>query len=244
MTAKNTVEQSVLGLLADALEYPIENPVGPTMQCAELLASEYPTASAELREFVEEISGIPLGRLQEIFTGTFDLDASRHPYVGYHLFGESYMRSAFLTELKERYRVFGYESSETELPDRLSTVLGFLSVCDDEETRQEFIDEALLPVMSKIMKDAPEVGEDVSKDGHLFPVLSNSGGASDDPDSELEKEMVEAGFFPTLGDSPDEDESVPDAGLPEGVDPYRHLLQGLRLVLQQLGVGEQQTSTA
>ena len=52
--------------------------------------------------------------------------------------------------------------------------------------------------------------------------------------------MMEAGFLPTLGSSPDDEEQEGiESGLPEGIDPYRHLLQGLRLVLEHLATGEQ-----
>jgi nitrate reductase delta subunit len=239
VTTQTTAEQRALGLLAGALEYPIESPLEYARECADLLAAESPEAATELREFLSETTDVSHGRLQEIFTATFDLDATRHPYVGYHLFGESYMRSAFLTELKERYRAYEYETSETELPDRLSSVLRFLSICDDSEMRQELINDALLPVMGKMLKDGPDINDEADVSNALFPVLSN-GGESDDPDRALRAEMMEAGFLPTLGSSPDDEEQEGiESGLPEGIDPYRHLLQGLRLVLEHLATGEQ-----
>ena len=42
-----------------------------------------------------------MGKLQEVYSGFFDLNSICHPYIGYQLFGENYKRSIFLVELKK-----------------------------------------------------------------------------------------------------------------------------------------------
>ncbi|MFQ5875997.1 MAG: nitrate reductase molybdenum cofactor assembly chaperone [Dehalococcoidia bacterium] len=118
-------------------------------------------AAAPLSKFRAFVEATPRGRLEEIYTGAFDLDATCHPYVGYHLFGESYKRSVFLLELKERYRAQGYIANDKDLPDRLSILLRFLSMSDDVSLAQEIIGEALIPALDKMAKK--KGGEDVDE---------------------------------------------------------------------------------
>ena len=50
------------------------------------------------RDFAEEH---PLGKLQEVYSGFFDLNSICHPYIGYQLFGENYKRSVFMCRTQE-----------------------------------------------------------------------------------------------------------------------------------------------
>jgi len=83
------------------------------------------------------------------------LDATCHPYVGYHLFGESYKRSAFLLGLKERYRPYHLQYG-SELPDHLAVMLRFLAVNANAEETETIIREALHPALRKMLKNKEE----------------------------------------------------------------------------------------
>jgi nitrate reductase delta subunit len=133
-------------LLADVLEYPRPDLVEAVRECAALLAADSLAAAACLHEFGTFVGQTPRGRLEEVYTSTFDLDAACYPYVGYHLFGESYQRSVFMVELNKRYRAHGF-SIAGELPDYLAVVLRFLAVCDDAVLSGEIVHEALLPAL-------------------------------------------------------------------------------------------------
>jgi len=142
----------------------LEYPAGETLQAAAkaqgLLMDETPDAAALLREFHEYAESLPPGRLEEVYTGTFDLDAACHPYVGYHLFGETYKRSAFLVELKRRYNAEGFVFSETELPDHLAVILHFLATTHDTSLADEIARDALLPVLDRMTGRAKSEGFD------------------------------------------------------------------------------------
>src|SRR5579863_10751300 len=115
----------VLELFADILDYPAPGLARKTAECAALIRAAQPQAATLLesfRGFAEENS---LGKLQEVYSGFFDLNSICHPYVGYQLFGENYKRSAFLVELKKAYRDEGFEADPTEIADRLSIVLRY-----------------------------------------------------------------------------------------------------------------------
>ena len=95
-----------------------------------------------------------------MYTGTFDLDAACHPYIGYHLFGETYKRSIFLVELKQRYAAEGFVFSDSELPDHLAVILHFLATTRDEIQAQEIARDALLPVLDRMTGRAKSEGFD------------------------------------------------------------------------------------
>jgi nitrate reductase delta subunit len=149
----------VLGLFADILDYPTPGLAGKAAECAALIGAAQPEAVALLesfRGFAEENS---LGKLQEIYSGFFDLNSICHPYVGYQLFGENYKRSAFLLGLKKAYRTEGFEASASEIPDRLSVVLRFVAQSKGGEDIDELLNRGLLPALAR-MTTKPE------SDGH------------------------------------------------------------------------------
>jgi len=136
-------------LFADILEYPTPGLAEQVGACGELLATVSPEAAARLAGFQGFVDQTPLGRLEEIYTGTFDLQVVCYPYVGYQLFGESYKRGAFLAKLNGEYRAHGF-SAEGELPDHLAVVLRFLAVVENEDVKRDLITECLVPALERM----------------------------------------------------------------------------------------------
>jgi nitrate reductase delta subunit len=145
----------VLGLFADILDYPAPGLASKAAECATLVGVAQPEAAALLqsfRRFAEENS---LGKLQEVYSGFFDLNSICHPYVGYQLFGENYKRSVFLIELQKAYRAEGFEASASDIPDRLSTLLRFVAHSKGGEDIDELLNRGLLPALAR-MTTKPE----------------------------------------------------------------------------------------
>lgn len=139
----------IFHLFARILDYPqTSTGLVEVLRACEALAP--PEGRAPLREFRKFAEAAPLGRLQEVYSRTFDFNTIC-PYVGYHLFGESYKRSAFLVELNRRYLAQGFEV-EAELPDHISLMLGFLAICNEIQLREELIAEALGPALGKMIE--------------------------------------------------------------------------------------------
>lgn len=159
MMVDQLIERRVFQLFADLLDYPRASLVEAVRECAAHIALRRPEAAALLRDFEAFVSETSLGRLQEVYSGVFDLDAACHPYVGYHLFGESYKRSIFLLELRKRFREQGFVV-ENELPDHLAVLLRFLSVTDDVILASEIVHEALLPALDRMTGKAKSAGYD------------------------------------------------------------------------------------
>ena len=124
-------EQRIYHLFAELLDYPRAALAEAARECQSLVSLRNPDAAALLDEFRAFAETKSVERLQEVYSVTFDLDASCHPYVGYYLFGETYKRSVFLLGLKERFKPHGFTAPENELPDPLGVVLRSLAVCGD-----------------------------------------------------------------------------------------------------------------
>lgn len=186
-----SAERRTLQLLANLLEYPSGKPAEEAEECAALVSPTNGEAADKLRQFQAFAAATPMGRLEEVYTNTFDLDATCHPYIGYHLFGESYKRSTFLLELKDRYKRVGFVPSETELPDRLSVLLRYLSITKDEEDKQEIINEGLLPTLKKMEKvsteEAPEGSEDAEAPDEEVMMVVEKG-----PDADEYRNVLQA----------------------------------------------------
>jgi nitrate reductase delta subunit len=142
------MRQSVYRLFADLLEYPTSADLAERARaCADLLD---PAAAALLNEFRAFVEQSPPERLEELYTNTFDLQVVCYPYVGYHLFGESYKRGAFLARLNEGYQARGFSSGK-ELPDHLGVVLRFLARGEGGEFGQTLLDEGLIPAVNAMV---------------------------------------------------------------------------------------------
>ena len=175
----------------ELLEYPGAGLLEAVRECEALVAEAAPDAAALLHEFRDFVQAAPLGRVQEIYSATFDLDAAYHPYVGYHLFGETYKRSVFMVELRERYRAQGFVV-DRELPDHLAVLLRFLARHGDTSLAGEILREALLPGLDRMTGKARSAGYD------------------------------------------EEEECSGPQKVREGQQPYRGVLEALRLTLQRI----------
>ena len=131
------------------LSYPGQGVRQVAAECVADLQQISPEASAAFEDFVRFIEANELTRIEEAFTGTFDLQSLCHPYVGYQLCGESQQRTMFMIKLQELYKEYGFVSAN-ELPDHLTEVLRFIGSISNLECRLEIIQDGLLPALAKI----------------------------------------------------------------------------------------------
>jgi nitrate reductase delta subunit len=149
--AEATTRRRIFHLFADLLEYPRSSLTESVRECEALVSPGNPEAATLLHAFRCFVEDALLGKVQELYTRTFDLDATYHPYVGHHLFGESYKRSAFMVGLKERYKAYDLVV-EGELPDHLAVMLRFLSLCEDASQTAAIVQEAMAPALERMVK--------------------------------------------------------------------------------------------
>lgn len=221
-----TGEKQLFGLFADTLDYPSPDLASKVRECQGLLKECFPAAAELLQGLRSLAEAVPPERLEEVYTGFFDLNAVCHPYVGYQLFGESYKRSVFLLGLKEHYRAHHFEPEEKELPDRLSIVLRFLASSSDEDLNREITRHGLLPALGTMTKE----GE---------AAVATAG----PPDLQLEGhshgEVLKGGFLLHLTEADDD-----HASKEPSAHPYKQALQALRLVLETLDMAQEGERTA
>ena len=172
VAAEDTARASrVLELFAELLEYPHPRLAQTARECVAQVTPENAEAASLLEAFASFVERTPHDTLEEVFTATFDLDATCHPYIGYHLFGEDYKRSALMLELKDLFRKYDFDGG-IELPDHVAVLLRFMSVCPDQELVAEIGREALVRTLEPMTVEAePETAEE----GEVPPVLFDLG---------------------------------------------------------------------
>ncbi len=139
---------------AALLEYPSPEMTEQAQACLEQLKPIHAEAAEALDKFVRRLDQLSMEKMRELYTVTFDMQPVCYPYVGYHLFGESYKRGAFMAQLNEAYHAREYSAGQ-ELPDHLSVILRFVGL-DAENRRDEFcqalIHHGVLPALEKMIK--------------------------------------------------------------------------------------------
>jgi len=186
------IDPRIFQLLADVLDYPQPGLIDAARECEDRSARLNAAAAASVHEFITFAEALSLERLQEIYTSIFELNATCHPYVGYHLFGESYKRSVFLLGLKERFDARGF-SYGTELPDHLVVLLRFLTLCDDDALADELIRVAMLPALEKMI-GAREARQEDDPARHDAPDAPKSGNTAYQGVLQALRTMLLAGY--------------------------------------------------
>jgi nitrate reductase delta subunit len=222
---------TVLGLFADILDYPAPGLAGKAAECAALIGAAQPEAAAMLdcfRGFAEET---PLGKMQEFYSGFFDLNSICHPYVGYQLFGENYKRSSFLVGLKKAYRAEGFEADTTDIPDRLSIVLRFVAHSKGGEEIDELLSRGVLPALERMTtkpeSDAHQHDGPIDIDGHTGIERAKIDDREDRKQlkGQSQGDQLAGGFLLAMSDDYDKDAAE------KRVHPYHQALEALRLLL-------------
>ncbi|MCK5716387.1 MAG: molecular chaperone TorD family protein [Thiomargarita sp.] len=143
-------QQNIYRCLSQLLDYPTPNLVAQTQTCIELLKISYPKTVLPMEGFLKAIESTKFGRLEEIYTGTFDISPACHIYAGHILFGESFKRGRFMAELTEEYQKRHFELGK-ELADYIPLLLKFLCTLDSKESiAQDLLNECLIPVFEKM----------------------------------------------------------------------------------------------
>ncbi|MDH3455173.1 MAG: nitrate reductase molybdenum cofactor assembly chaperone [Desulfuromonadales bacterium] len=155
--------QALCRQFATLLSYPGQGVAADAAACSANLRHISSEASSDLESFLDFLEVNEISRIEEAFTGTFDLQSLCHPYVGYQLCGESQQRTMFMIKLRELYQQHGFISGK-ELPDHLTEVLRFIGGIADQECRLEIIQDGLLPALAKMT-------EGIESDGHPYMAL-------------------------------------------------------------------------
>ena len=145
-----TAQQRIFTLFGKLLDYPTPALAEQAKECAARLLLDRPEPAQQLYDFSAFAEHTQLGMMEEIYTGTFDVNPACYIFAGYMMFGESFDRGKFLVRLQERYRERGFKWGR-ELADHIPVILRFLGTLDGNEAlAQNLIDKCLLPVLQKM----------------------------------------------------------------------------------------------
>lgn len=123
-----------LGTISRLLSYPDNHYV----QLAELLylivEADYPEAARGISEFGQFVEQCGEFELEETYTRTFDVNPSCALEIGWHLFGEDYMRGQFLVRMRNELAKHEIQES-SELPDHLTHALAVIAAMPEDEAK-------------------------------------------------------------------------------------------------------------
>ncbi|MBI4444194.1 MAG: nitrate reductase molybdenum cofactor assembly chaperone [Acidobacteria bacterium] len=139
----------VLDPIGRLLAYPGADYADHLQRCRASLPLGDAEADSLLAGFTSQLQALPLERVQELYTQTFDLNPVCSLEVGWQLYGEEYARGSFLVAMREQLRRHCIPES-SELPDHLTHVLSLLDRMEPEEARQ-FTKAFLIPAMDKML---------------------------------------------------------------------------------------------
>ena len=151
---------------AALLSYPDNHVKEQAAACVAHMKEVNSEAATSLESFLDFIETNEITRIEEAFTGTFDLQSLCHPYIGYQLCGESQQRTMFMLKLRELYQQYDFTSGN-ELPDHLAEVLRFVGSITDQDCRLEIIQDGILPALEKITQG-------IESDNHPYVTLLNA----------------------------------------------------------------------
>ncbi len=147
---KENQQQQIYRCLSQLLDYPTEALGEQTRTCIDLLKGDYSQAAQQMESFLHFVETTELGRLEEVYTGTFDINPACHIFAGHILFGESFKRGAFMAELTEEYQKRHFDTKK-ELADHIPVLLRFLSgLALDDTLAKELNSDCLIPVFQKM----------------------------------------------------------------------------------------------
>ncbi|MGE5047961.1 MAG: molecular chaperone TorD family protein [Deltaproteobacteria bacterium] len=149
MSAQATNERAILSDFAELFSYPRGDVARIARHCLELLGPGHPAASA-LEDFAAWAALVDPGEIEEVYSGTFDLEPTCAPYVGWQLCPDPERRNLFLSELSAVYSREGFRPRE-ELGDHVAEMLRFLAVARDEEARLTVLREGLGPAVERMV---------------------------------------------------------------------------------------------
>ncbi|MBW2688891.1 MAG: nitrate reductase molybdenum cofactor assembly chaperone [Deltaproteobacteria bacterium] len=148
------------------LSYPDDQVKEQAAACVAHMKGVNSEVATSMESFLDFIETNDITRIEEAFTGTFDLQSLCHPYVGYQLCGESQQRTMFMLKLRELYKQYDFVSGN-ELPDHLAEVLRFVGSITDQDCRLEIIQDGILPALEKITQG-------IESDNHPYVALLNA----------------------------------------------------------------------
>ncbi|HHB92290.1 MAG TPA: hypothetical protein ENK59_03650, partial [Thioploca sp.] len=98
---KDSENKQLYICFSQLLDYPTADLKTQTQTCIDLLKTNHIEAAEQMAKFLEFVQNKDIGYLEEVYTGTFDVNPACHIFAGHLLFGESFKRGAFMAGLEQ-----------------------------------------------------------------------------------------------------------------------------------------------
>jgi len=155
----NMINSACYGRLAPLFDYPREDYPILVESARRLLSTSHPRAARQLESFAEVLppgarmlSRDGLDEMQEIFTRSFDVQATTTLSVGYIAFGDDYKRAELLVNLSREHRAAGVDCG-TELADHLPNILRLIARWQEPDLVTELVHEILHPSVEQMIAE-------------------------------------------------------------------------------------------
>lgn len=169
--------------VASCLEYPGAETAERARAVADEAASQHAELARSLWHLAVYLETAPRGEAEERYTQLFDMSPVCTLHVGYHLFGDTYQRGAFLSGLGAELRRAGLgETARGDLPDFLPTLLRLVGRLSEPESQQVLVEDAVAPAVERMreaLKEAEAPWRAVLD--ALPPLLHESAGRTTEP---------------------------------------------------------------
>ena len=142
--------RELLDLVARCLEYPDAETAAAARRGAQRATADHPGLAHALWHLAVGLETAAHGEAEERYSALFDLNPVCTLHVGYHVFGDSYPRGAFIAGLAGELAKVDLRWRH-ELPDYLPTVLRLLSRAPAEDAGV-LSDRVVLPALRKMAK--------------------------------------------------------------------------------------------
>lgn len=143
-----TEKERSFGTLSRLLSYPDDHYLELVELLYLIVQNPLPEAAQGVSEFGQFAEQCGEYELEEAYTRTFDVNPACALEIGWHLFGEDYMRGQFLVRMRGELARFEIPES-SELPDHLAHVLAVLAAMPDDEA-QPFAHACVFPAIYKM----------------------------------------------------------------------------------------------
>ena len=175
MTARRSELFNAFGRM---FRYPGEDYAEQACHLAGLLRAEKSLAAEAAIGFSRYVESQPLYDLEEAYTRAFDLNPTCSLEIGWHLFGEEYVRGLFMVRMRNEMRERGLEETG-ELPDHVVHVLAVLAAMHPDPAR-ELARACVCPAVGKMLAAFDKPPQD-----------QNAAVAADQPFQPLVKALAE-----------------------------------------------------
>ncbi|MFK5970789.1 MAG: nitrate reductase molybdenum cofactor assembly chaperone [Candidatus Marithrix sp.] len=145
---KDSENKQLYICFSQLLDYPTADLGTQTQTCIDLLKTNHIEAAEQITKFLEFVQNKDIGYLEEVYTGTFDVNPACHIFAGHLLFGESFKRGAFMAGLEQEYKEHGFDT-KIELSDHIPVLFRFVS-STDSDFANDLLKDCLIPVFAKM----------------------------------------------------------------------------------------------